>query len=143
MTLQIKKKRRGILLLSFLLPFLLSTLVFVLKGIAPFGDKSILKSDAWSQYHPYLSLFRDTLLRGGSLEHTWSIGMGVNFLPTIAYYLSSPMYLLSVLVPEALLGEFILLLTVVKLSLAGLFFNVLQTEMNFWIHILYMMPWVT
>ncbi len=123
MDLQIKKKQRNLLLLlSFLLPVLLSTLCFALSQVAPFGKYSILRSDAWAQYHPFLSLFRNTLLRGGSLEHTWSIGMGINFLPIISYYLSSPMYLLSVLVPEAFLGHFMLLLTVVKLGLAGLFF---------------------
>ncbi len=122
MTLYTKKKQRWILLLSFLLPFLVSTLACALKGIAPFGPYSILRSDAWAQYHPFLSLFRHTLLNGGSLEHTWSIGMGENFLPTIAYYLSSPLYLLSVLVPESLLGQFVAFLTVLKLSLGGMFF---------------------
>lgn len=123
MALQTKKNNKVLLLLSFLLPFLLSTIAFALKGVAPFGPDSVLRSDAWAQYHPYLSLFRHTLLTGGSLEHTWSIGMGTNFLPTIAYYLSSPLYLFSLLVPEAFLSQFMLLLTIVKLSLAGLFFG--------------------
>ena len=122
MSLKTKNIHRRNLLLSFLLPFLLSTLACVLKGIAPFGPDSILRSDAWAQYHPFLSLFRHTLLTGGSLEHTWAIGMGENFLPTIAYYLASPLYLLSVFVPEALLGQFILWLTIIKISLGGLFF---------------------
>ncbi len=122
MTLQTKKKRSRNLILSFLLPFLLSTFTFLLREVAPFGTGSLLRSDAWAQYHPFLSLFRHTLLTGGKLEHTWSIGMGQNFMPTIAYYLSSPLYLFSVLVPEAFLTHFMLWLTIVKLSLGGLFF---------------------
>ena len=122
MDLQKKKKPIGLLSLSFLIPFLLSLATFALNKVAPFGEYSILRSDAWAQYHPYLSLFRDTLLRGGSLEHTWSIGMGINFLPILSYYVSSPLYLLSVLIPEAYLGHFMTLLTVVKEGLAGLFF---------------------
>ncbi len=122
MSLKSKNIRRLNLLLSFLLPFLLCTLTSILKGIAPFGPDSILRSDAWAQYHPFLSLFRHTLLTGGSPEHTWSIGMGENFLPTIAYYLASPLYLLCVFVPEAMLGQFILWVTILKISLGGMFF---------------------
>ncbi len=117
-----KKKSKGIYFLSFLLPFLLSTLAFALAEVAPFGEYSLLRSDAHAQYHPFLSLYRDILLQGGSLEHTWSVGMGINFLPMLSYYLSSPLYLLVVLVPEAYLCHFMLLLTVLKLGLAGLFF---------------------
>lgn len=113
---------RMLYFLSFLIPFILSTVAFALKGIAPFGSDTILQSDAWGQYYPFLSLFRNTLLSGGSLTHTWSIGMGINFLPILSYYLSSPLYLLSVLIPEAALADFMFLLTVVKLALAGLFF---------------------
>lgn len=122
MDVKVKKQQRNVLFFSFLLPVIISTLCFALKQVAPFGTYSLLRVDAWGQYHPFLSLFRDTLLRGGSPEHTWSIGMGINFIPQIAYYLSSPFYLLSVLVPEAYLSHFMLLATIAKLGLAGLFF---------------------
>ncbi len=122
MDLHKKKLSRSILLLSFLLPLLITTLCFALDRVAPFGPEGLLKADAWAQYHPFLSLYRDTLLQGGSLEHTWSIGMGINFLPIFAYYLSSPLYLLCVLVPEKYLLHFMLALTVIKFSLAGLSF---------------------
>ena len=128
MDLQKKKSPRLLYFLSFLIPFVLSTAAFALVGLAPFGSNTILKSDAWAQYYPFFSLFRNTLLSGGSLSHTWSIGMGINFLPIFSYYLSSPMYLLSVLVPEAYLADFMFLLTVVKIGLAGLFFSVFLSK---------------
>ena len=124
MDLQKNKSPRLLYFLSFLIPFVLTTAAFALSRIFPFGSSTILRSDAWAQYYPFLSLYRDTLLSGGSLSHTWSIGMGINFLPIFSYYLSSPMYLLSVLVPEAYLADFMFLLTVIKISLAGLFFAV-------------------
>ncbi|MBP3412503.1 MAG: YfhO family protein [Oscillospiraceae bacterium] len=121
---RLNKKSRSLLLLSFLLPVILSTLCFALKEIAPFGEYSLLRSDAWAQYHPYLSQFRHLLLNGGSVEHTWNVGMGINYIPILAYYVSSPLYLLSVLVPETLLTQFMLATTIVKLGLAGLFFAI-------------------
>lgn len=122
MALKTKKKRCRNLLLSFLLPFILCTISFILEKVVPFGEYTLLRSDAWAQYHPFLSLFRHTLLTGGKLEHTWSIGMGQNFMPTIAYYLASPLYLLTVFVPEAYLIQFMLWTTILKISLGGLFF---------------------
>ena len=50
--------------------------------------------------------------------------MGIGYLPLYAYYLSRPLYLLSVLVPASLLREFFALLVLTKIGLAGLFFAV-------------------
>ncbi|MBR6825129.1 MAG: YfhO family protein [Oscillospiraceae bacterium] len=121
---ELVKKKRSILpaALSFLLPALVSAVVFMLSNIAPFGTYSILRSDAWGQYHPFLSLYRQILLNGGSLEHTWAVGMGINFMPIFSYYLSSPLNLLVVFFSESALPVFMFLLTVLKLGLAGLSF---------------------
>ncbi len=43
---------------------------------------------------------------GSGLLYTWSIGMGMDYLGLISYYLASPLNLLSVLVPEGWLLEF-------------------------------------
>ncbi len=118
-----KHRNLRMYLLSFFLPLLVATACFALKGVAPFGSHSVLRSDAWAQYFPFLSEFRHSLLKGELREYTWSMGMGSNLLPLFAYYLSSPFYLLSVFFPEAALPQFTLVLTVVKLGCAGLFFS--------------------
>ncbi len=110
---------RWVLLLSFFLPFVISGICFALHRISPFGEYSLLRSDAWAQYHPYLTEFRNILRSGGSIEHTWALGMGINFVPIYAYYLSCPLYLLSVFVPDLFLAQFMTVLTMVKLGLAG------------------------
>lgn len=78
----------------------------------------------WHQYYPFFVEFRQKLLHGGSLQYSWSMGMGTAYVSLFAYYLSSPLYLLSALVPASLLREFFALLVVVKISLAGLFFAI-------------------
>lgn len=109
--------------LSFLLPFVIACIAFAVAGLYPVGDKQIMASDGWHQYYPFLVSFREKLRSGGSLQYTWDVGMGNTYLSLFAYYLSSPLYLLSALVPLKFLREFYALATILKLSLAGLFFT--------------------
>ena len=115
---QVKKQ----LWLSFLLPFTIACISFAVAGLFPVGGKQIMASDGWHQYYPFLVSFRDKLRSGGSLQYTWDVGMGNTYLSLFAYYLSSPLYLLSAIVPLRYLREFYAVATVLKLSLAGLFF---------------------
>ena len=110
--------------LAFALPFLGMLLNMVVRSCEPFGKLSFLYSDMYHQYYPFFVAFRKALLSGGSLLHTWSVGMGMNYLGQISYYLASPLNLLSVLVPESFLLEFYSLLMPIKLGLAGMFFAI-------------------
>ncbi len=87
------------------------------------GAYSLLYSDNYHQYYPFFVAFRKALLSGDSLLYTWDVGMGMDYLGLISYYLASPLNLLSVLIPESwTLGYFSLLMPV-KLGLAALFFS--------------------
>ncbi len=109
------------LLLSFCLPFLISGIAFAIAGLFPFGDRQIMAHDGWHQYYPFFRAFREKLLTGGSLQYTWDVGAGTGYLSLFAYYLASPLNVLSLLVPASLLRELFSFLTVLKLGLAGLF----------------------
>ncbi len=111
------------MLLSFALPFLIACIAFTVSMLTTGGKNMLLSSDGWHQYYPFLVTLRDKLLSGGSLEYSWVVGMGGNFTSLYAYYLASPMYLLTVLVPLDLLPSYFTLMTVLKLSFAGLFFG--------------------
>ena len=115
---------RKFLFLSFLLPFLGYTVVMAVSQFSPFGSSSILYSDMYHQYFPFFVEFRRTLRAGESLLYNWNMGLGVDYLALIAYYLASPLNLLSVLVPESMLLGFFSMLVPVKLGLAGLFFGI-------------------
>jgi len=111
--------------LGFLIPCVGMLFVMLISGYKPFGKYSMLYSDMYHQYYPFFVSYRRALLSGQSLLYTWNVGMGLDYLGLISYYLASPLYLLSVLVPEKFLLEFFSLLMPVKLGLAGLFFSLM------------------
>ena len=108
--------------LSFAFTFIAFLGMMLAKGMIPFGESSLLYSDAYHQYYPFFTAFRRALLSGESLLYSWDVGMGMDYLGLIAYYLASPLNLLSVLVPEKLTLVYFSLLTPLKLGLASLFF---------------------
>ena len=119
-----KKINISYTLLAFLVPFLGMLLLMMIRGFTPFGDSSMLYSDMYHQYYPFFVGFRDALRSGDSLLYSWNVGMGMDYLGLIAYYLSSPLNLLSVILPQSwTLGYFALLMPI-KLGLAGLFFAI-------------------
>ena len=126
---QMRKFKCNYTLLAFLMPLLGMCGVMLIRGFIPFGDTSMLYSDMYHQYYPFFLSFRKALLSGESLLYNWSVGMGVDYLGLIAYYLASPLNLLSVLVPEGLLLEYFSLLMPVKLGFAGLFFAIFLKKM--------------
>ena len=129
MKLKPKPKNRSFqldpLLLAFLIPFLGMLGVLLVGGYSPFStEKALLYSDEYHQYYPFFVSFRKALLSGDSLLYSWSVGMGMDYLGLISYYLGSPLNLLSILVPEEFLLEYFSLLSPIKLGLAGLFFAI-------------------
>lgn len=119
------RKAPNYLLWAFLLPFLGMLAVMVIGRYEPFGsDRSMLYSDMYHQYYPFFVNFRKHLLSGESLLYNWDIGMGIDYLGLISYYLASPLNLLSVFVPADFTLEYFSLLAPIKLGFAGLFFAI-------------------
>ena len=110
--------------LSFLIPFAAMTLVLYVNKYSPFGKLTLLYSDMYHQYFPFFKEFRRALVSGESLLYNWSVGLGVDYLGLISYYLASPLNLLSVFVPEAALLDYFSMLMPIKLGLAGMFFGI-------------------
>ena len=119
---QKKKFKWNYSALAFAFPVVGMLVVMMFSQYAPFGKYSILYSDMYHQYYPFFKAFRQALLSGDSLLYSWNLGMGMDYLGLISYYLASPLNLLSVLVPEKFLLEFFSFLMPVKLGLASLFF---------------------
>ena len=120
----LQKKKSNYLALAFAFPFLGMLFVMLISQFEPFGKYAILYSDMYHQYYPFFVEFRRALRSGESLLYSWSVGLGMDYLGLIAYYLASPLNLLSVLVPEGILLEFFSMLIPIRLGLAGLFFAV-------------------
>lgn len=111
-------------LLAFLLPVAAFLVLMMVRGFVPFGDTAMLYSDMYHQYYPFFLTFRRALLSGDSLLWTWEVGMGLDYLSLIAYYLASPLNLLCIFVPEQYTLHFFSLLVPIKLGFASLFFAI-------------------
>ena len=123
MTLQnLKNRKWNYVGLSFAFTFLAFFILMIVKGFAPFGDSSMLYSDAYHQYYPFFVAFRRALRSGESLLYSWDVGLGMDYLGLIAYYLASPLNLFSVLLPESWTLAYFSFLVPLKLSLASMFF---------------------
>lgn len=112
-------RRHYVSLLAFFLPALILEIAYIAIGIFPFGKWDLLIVDLYHQYAPFISELQDKLRSSSSLLYSWSGGLGVNFLPLFAYYLASPLNLITVLFPPDHLTEAVLVLTLIKAGLAG------------------------
>ncbi len=108
---------------SFLLPLLLVVIVCISHEVYPFGDQCILHIDMYHQYCPFFTELLHKLREGGSAFYTWNVGLGVDFVSLYAYYLASPLNWLLIFCPQGAVIEFMTILVVLKISLAGLFFG--------------------
>ena len=105
---------------SFLIPVLVMIIIFIQRGIFPFGEMSFLRTDLYHQYAPFFQEMKDKLSEGGSFLYSWDIGMGSNFTALYAYYLASPLNWLLILCPRGLVIEFITYMIVLKIGLSSL-----------------------
>lgn len=111
------------LLGAFLTPFIIMTVYFAYRQMAPFGSSSLLTVDLGQQYVDFFAYLRRALLHDpGSIFYSFSNGLGGEMVGTWAYYLLSPLNLLLLAFPGNTLTSGILLITVLKYGLAGLTF---------------------
>lgn len=107
-------------ILGFLVPFVILGGIFIGKDVFPFGEEMYLRSDCYHQYAPFYRELYNKLTTGESLDFSWNIGMGVNFMAVYAYYLASPVNLLLGLLPEDCIILFMDFMIVLKTALCGL-----------------------
>ena len=115
------KKRDALLLTaSFFLPLALLLLLCALLGLAPFGEHTLVISDAQGQYLSYFALYQDCF--AGRADWFYSFGklLGGSLAGLYAYYLASPFNLLLLLFPKAQLVLGMHWMLLVKLSACGL-----------------------
>lgn len=109
-------------LISGILGLLAMSLGYIWLGVWPFGRESLMIVDMHHQYAPLLSQLRDMVLHGGSPLYTFETGIGANFISLFAYYLASPFNLLLAALPETMLTEGILIITLLKNAMAAAMF---------------------
>ncbi len=112
-------KNRYVCLLSFLTAVLILLVVIFAGNVYPLGDQCILRTDMYHQYAPFFQELRNKLQNGGSLKFSWNLGLGVNFIAIMAYYLASPFNIFAIFVSENHVIEFMTALIVIKTGLCG------------------------
>lgn len=107
---------------AFGMPFFICVIICIGNGVYPFGDNCILHIDMYHQYCPFFTEFLNKLQSGGSLQYSWNLGLGSDFVSLYAYYLASPLNFLILLCPKSHVIEFMTLLIILKISASGLTF---------------------
>ncbi|MDE6281866.1 MAG: YfhO family protein, partial [Oscillospiraceae bacterium] len=116
-----KRKRLGaaVYALAFAVPGLVMLWVCASLGMAPWGDKTILISDMSTQYVEFFCA-----LKNGELFFSWSKALGTSYIGVFSYYVSSPLSLLTLFVPNEAMPIGLMFLMVLKIGLAGVSFAV-------------------
>ena len=115
--------------LAFALPAGVMLIFMFITSCEPFGSHCMLYSDMFHQYYPFFCAFREALRSGDSLLYNWDVGMGMDYLGLISYYLASPLNLFSVLIPESWTLEYFSLLLPIRLGLASMFFAIMLKKL--------------
>lgn len=112
-----------IFVLSFLLPVLLLLGVYVVFGVYPFGERSLLITDMSQQYVDFHSWLYDVIHGQDNLFFSWRTGLGMNMTGVYSFYIASPFSFLVLLFPKSGIPEALLLITLLKVGCAGLSFS--------------------
>ncbi len=116
-----RRRRTGVIyfLIGMLIPVILAGLGFIMIGVWPFGDGTVLIIDSLHQYLPFYTDFHEKLTSGQGLLYSFSAGFGYNFWATYAYYLASPLNFLIALVPTSHVCDFMDFMILFKIGLCG------------------------
>lgn len=124
----VRKKRNYdtaiIYTLSFLIPAAVLLVILRQCGFYPFGEKSMFIMDMRDQYLEFFASLRGAIHGDDSLFFSWSRSMGGNYLGLFAYYVASPLSFVTIFFPVEKMTLAIVVLTVLKIGLAGLSFAV-------------------
>ena len=106
-------------LTAFFIPIIVMLIIFLQRGIWPFGDRCFLRTDLYHQYAPFFQELKHKFSEGGSLQYSWNIGGGTNFWALSAYYLASPFNIFIVFCPQKHIIEFVTGMILFKQGLAS------------------------
>ena len=111
------------LLLCFFVPFAIMYLLYLTRGLYPFGDGSVLVLDLNGQYVYFHEALRNAVYGEGSFLYTFFRGLGGEFMGMYAYYLASPISYLVALFTQKEILEAMLLIILIKVGLCGFTFG--------------------
>ena len=108
------------LLFAFFIPLLVMVGLYASLGIYPGSSRSILASDAFSQFSNFHASFNNVLKGDQSPFYTFNAGLGLNYYALISYYLGGLFTPLVVFFNNSHMPDALYFLTLLKIACAGL-----------------------
>lgn len=105
--------------LAFIMPVVILGIVYIIRGVFPFGDNMYTRMDFYHQYAPFVKEFCRRIAEGDSLLYAWEFGLGTNYWAHFAYYLASPVNFLLVLLPDTWIIETMNITMVLRAGVAS------------------------
>lgn len=125
-----KKQVAALLIFAFCIPVLLFICVMILCRITPFGDKTLLIWDADGQYSAFLAAARRIVTGQADPLYSLEKGAGSSLAGLIAYYMASPLNVLTILFAPGDVVSAFHGIVLVKIGLSGLTFMILLHRRN-------------
>ncbi len=104
-------------LIAGIVSLLIMLFLMAICGIAPFGNNNLLVNDSGAQYAQFLTAYRRAIIAHSIDLYSFSLGIGDNALPTVAYYLMSPLNLIFALFKVSSLPAVLTVLICIKIGL--------------------------
>lgn len=117
-----KKPIWGFGLAAFLIPVLIMFFVYLSLGIYWGSARSILASDAFSQFSNFHASFNNAMHGKQSFLYSWNASLGLNFWSLISYYLGGIFTPIVFFFNNENIPDVLYLLTLLKIGSAGLAF---------------------
>ena len=113
-------KKYGFLGYAALVPAAIFFLIYVARGIHPFGNGTVLVLDLNGQYAYFFEYLREAVTTGDlSLLYSWERALGGEMMGLYAYYLASPLSYIVCLFPKENLQDALFVMFLIKSSLCG------------------------
>lgn len=109
---------------AFLIPALLTLIGYIIFGVYPFGERSVLTLDLNGQYVYYFENIRRCFWEGDSFLYSWARNLSGGYQGVIGYYLASPFTFIVILMPRSLIIEALMIMQICKVGACGLSFCV-------------------
>ncbi|OJG97651.1 hypothetical protein RV18_GL000719 [Enterococcus termitis] len=105
-------------------------LVYARIDIYPGSEiRTVLASDAYSQYVNFFASFNNTVKEGDSFLYTWGGSLGLNYWTFMAYYLGGIFTPLVLFFNNLQLPDFLYFLTLLKIGSLGISFYFLSNQL--------------
>lgn len=132
------QKNSGWLLLSIMLPMGIMALAYYLIGIYPGSERTILASDAFSQYANFHASFNNVLHGKQNIFYTWYGSLGLNYWAFSAYYLNGIFTPIVYFFDNQSMPDALYVITLIKFGSMGASFWLFSTQtfkLPNWLHV--------